>query len=147
MHDRTVRELNEIIKAEQGMIEAYAYMIEDTREPELKEGLKRIQERHFEQMMAFSDRIYEMGGNPRFRVGSSGVSEDRRHHRDKKKERSDVETARMALAKEQKETDKFSRFVLSDEDPSSLELIQLAANKNQENIKALEEYIHHNEIQ
>ena len=58
-----------------------------------------------------------------------------------------METARMALAKEQKETDKFSRFVLSDEDPSSLELIQLAANKNQENIKALEEYIHHNEIQ
>lgn len=147
MRERTVLQLNGMIREEQRMIEAYAYLIGDTKEPELKDGFKKIQERHFVQMMAFADRIYELGGNPRFSVGASGISEDRRHYRDKNKDVTDLERARIALTREQKQTDRLSRFVLSDDDPSSLELIHLAANKNQDHIKALEEYIHHYEIQ
>jgi uncharacterized membrane protein YccC len=147
MHERTVRELNEIVKDEQRMIEAYAYMIEDTQEPELKEELRRIQERHFQQLMAFSDRIYELGGDAKFKVGASGLDEDRRHYQDKRRDITDLERARKALTREQQQTERLSRFVLSDEDPSSLELIKLAANKNQHHIKALEEYIQRRERQ
>lgn len=146
MHERTASQLNHLIQNQEAMIEAYAYTISDVRDNKLKSDLKTIQEKHFEQMMVFSNRIYEIGGNPKFKIGLSGVSEDMHHHHARRKDITDLEHIRIALEREKKNTDKLSDFSMSD-DPTSLELIQMAANRNQENIGALEAYIRHYETQ
>lgn len=146
MHERTASQLNHLIQNQEAMIEAYAYTISDVKDNELKSGLKTIQEKHFEQMMVFSDRVYEIGGNPKFKIGLSGVGEDMHHHREKRKDITDLEHIKIALERERKNTDKLSGFSMND-DPTSLELIQMAANRNRENIEALEAYIRHYEIQ
>lgn len=146
MNQRTSH-LNDLILNKEATIESYARMIDDVDDPVLKDRLKSIQENHFKQMMVFSDRVYEIGGRPNFKIGLAGVIDDMRHHRNRKNDTTDLENARIALNGERINIEKLSSYELNELDGTSLELLQMAANTNQENIKALEEYIQSFEIQ
>lgn len=147
MYEKERYDLNRLILHHESIIEAYSRMIPDVEDEDLKSRLRSNQENHFRQMMVLSDRVYELGGVPKFETGVLGVMDDIRHHKSKKTEMTDLENARAALDTEKVNIDRLSAFGSGDIDNTSLELIQMGINSNSDNIHSLEEYINHKELQ
>lgn len=145
MYQRSIRELNQLIMNQEEMIESYSRMIRDVEDPKLKKILMRIQESHFTQMMVMSDRILELGGNPKFVTGLVGVMDDIRYNKGRKDGLTSLENARIALDGERFNIEKLSVFATNEIDSTSLELLQKAVNMQHENISILEEYINDKE--
>ncbi len=145
MYQRSIRELNQLIMNQEEMIESYSRMIRDVEDPKLKKILMRIQESHFTQMMVMSDRILELGGNPKFETGLVGVMDDIRYNKGGKDGLTSLENARIALDGERLNIEKLSVFATNEIDSTSLELLQKAVNMQHENISILEEYINDKE--
>ncbi|NMA66559.1 MAG: ferritin-like domain-containing protein [Clostridiaceae bacterium] len=141
MYERTIYSLNQLILNQEEMIESYGRMIKDIEDHELKKILKNIQESHFTQMMVLSDRIIELGGNPKFDIGLIGTIDDMRYNKDRKKALTDLENARVSLDAEKFLVEKLSFFGIDEIEKTSMELIQKSVNTQKDNIKQLEEYI------
>ncbi|MCX7774341.1 MAG: PA2169 family four-helix-bundle protein [Clostridia bacterium] len=146
MHERTIRDLNELIRRQEAMVESYARLAHDVKDDELRENFKVFQENHFKQMMVISDRVMELGGEPKFKVGLRGVMDDLRHRRGKK-DITDLETAKIAISGEKTDIEKIESYNLGEVDATSLEIIQKLIERDEENIKALEAFIQRFEIQ
>ena len=136
---------NDLIKSQEVMVESYARIIGDVKSKELKELLKTAQERHFKKMMVFSDRLYEIGGNPDFHVGLRGALDDLRHRLDRRNDVTDLEIARIALKAEMLNAEKLAAQDREGVDPTSHEIFGAAIHFNEENIQMLEEYIKNEE--
>jgi len=141
MFNKSADILNNLVFSHEEMIESYARMIRDTEDDELIKILRTIQESHFSRMMALSDRIIELGGDPKFDTGFTGAMDDMRHNHDRKKDLTALETARICLDNEKYFAEKLSVFENDEMDSTSLELVQKAVNMQQENIRQIEEYI------
>jgi hypothetical protein len=98
-------------------------------------------------MMAISDRVIELGGNPKFDLGLHGIHEDMRHFEGQRSNTTNLETAKTALNAEREDLERILSYDLSDEDSRSHELVDRAAGSDKDNIRALEEYIKRTEIQ
>lgn len=146
MYERTIDSLNQLILNQEEMIESYGRLIKDLEDHELKGILKKVQESHFAQMMVMSDRIIELGGEPKFDMGLIGTIDDMRYNHDRKKDLTDLENARICLDAEKFFVEKLSLFETDEIDTTSLELIQKSVNMQQENIKQLKEYINKKEV-
>ncbi len=140
MNDRT-RDLNELIVSQEAMIESYARLIAKVKDTELKKTLKSLQESHFNQMMLISDRVVDIGEEPQYKIGLKGVMDDMRQKRSREKEMTDIDYAEIALDAERIIAEKHASFKLGEADPTSVELLHMTINEDEENIKALEEYI------
>lgn len=147
MGERSLDHLNRLVLLKEEIIESYGRMVSEVKDPELKNRLRSNQENHFKNMMAFSDRVMELGGQPKFDLGLHGIHEDMRHFENKRSNSTDLEAAKIALMAEQQDSEKLLSFDLSDEDSQSNELIERAVNSDKDNIRALEEYIKGVDIQ
>ena len=146
--DKSIQhELNQLILRKEAMIESYGRMIGDVEDSRLKELLKSNQENHFKQMMMISDRVYDITGVPKFVTGVRGAMDNMRDHMERRDGGTDIENARIALKGELADSEKLSAYGNSDMDWISLEVVQESAHIDQENIRALEEYIGRPEIQ
>ncbi len=147
MNERTKRDLKELIINQEVMIESYTRMIDKAKDDELKDFFRSLQENHFEQMMMISDRVIELGDEPKFRTGFTGVMDEMRHKKSKENKITDFDLAQIALDGERLNAEKHASFQLGEVDPTSLEILQMTINADEQNIKELEEYVQHYEVQ
>lgn len=147
MGERSLHDLSRLILIQEGMIESYGRFVTDAKDPELKSCMRTLQENHFKSMMAISDRVLELGGNPKFDLGLHGIHEDMRHFDNQRSSTTNLETAKTALNAEREDLERIQSYDLSDEDSQSHELVDRAASTDKDNIRALEEYIKGAEIQ
>jgi hypothetical protein len=147
MGERSAHDLGSLVKKKEEIIESYGRMISEARDNDLKNCFRNIQENHFKQMMIFSDRVIELGREPKFDLGLHGIHEDMHHYDSSEKGDTDIQIARSALESEKLDSEILLSYDLSDEDSKSHDIVKNAVDNDRDNIRALEEYIRHSEIQ
>ena len=136
MDNNDIKQLNMALKGEHMAIESFDHFIQKARDESIKQKLQGAQRQHKMQAIEISERIQQLGGNPKNTSGIAGAMAEMKFRIDPRKYTND-EILKNAIEGEKLGVDAFTSILTNLEDNSNKQLIENMLVNNSEIIQDL----------
>lgn len=141
MENTVINELNTVLKGEVMAIESYDRFISETKDQKVKKVFQEIQEDHKEHVNLLENRIKELGGQPKEKLGFAGFMANAKMTLKNIGETKTIDLLKDAYDGEDKGIAMVEEIVKGDLDDASMKLVKDILSVDHDHLKTMNNLI------